>query len=124
MSEGSAYALVNKADRPHHPVEWRFFTDSDHAGNADPINKRKSRFGYIATVNGFPVMYKSTTTSVAMASPQLGGNHAEDSSAGAEIYGASNATKSFMHLSYVVDEMNLFFPKPFYLEYDLSLIHI
>ena len=115
----SNFAFINRQDESFQENSWKFYTDTDHAGDVSPDTKRKSRFGYIATVNGFPVLWKSTTTgSGVCAHPKIDGNHAEDSSAGAEIFGASVATKAFMHLEYIVEEMNLAFPSPYTLHYD------
>ena len=48
----------------------------------------------------------------------IGEAHADMPSAAAEIYCAGNATMDFLHLSYVADEMNIKFPKPFKLQMD------
>ena len=98
--------------------EWRFFSDSDHGGNAEHQNKRRSQYGFIATCNNTPVAWYSKATSVAFASKDIGEAHADISSAASEIYAASNATMETLGLSYVVDEMGISFPKPFTLEID------
>jgi len=106
-------------------VEWRFFTDSDQGGDRSQGNKGRSRSGAIATANGFPVMYKSKTTSVAMAHPSIPPEgHADVSSAACEIYAAANATFEFLHLSYIVDEMGKPFPTPIPLEMDNTAAEI
>jgi len=71
------------------------------------------------TLSDFPVHYKTQTTSVAMAQPEMGteGN-ACTSSTEAEIYGASNAVQHIMHVSYVCEELGHQFPKPFTLLMD------
>ena len=97
---------------------WRFYSDSDFAGNSETQNKRRSQNGELATLNGFPVSWSSKVSSVAFAHPDIGEAHADMSSAAAEIYAASNACCDFLHVSYVADEMNLKFPSPFILEVD------
>ena len=101
------------------PNRWRFFTDSDQGADQSPQNKGRSRSGCIAMCNGFPVSYKSKTTSVAMAHPGIkAGGHADVSSAACEIYAAANATMEFLRLSYIADEIGRPVPMPFELEMD------
>jgi hypothetical protein len=69
-------------------------------------------------LNGAPVLWGSKVSSVAFASPDIGEAHADMSSTAAEIYAAANATVEFLHLSYIADEMNIPFPKPFKLHID------
>ena len=68
--------------------------------------------------NGAAVFWASKVSSVAFAHPDIGEAHADTSSGAAEVYGAANATYDILHLSYVVDEMGLPFPKPIKLEVD------
>ena len=85
-----------------------FYSDSDHAGNSEEQNQRRSQTGYVCRLNGVPVMWKSTVQTVTATS-----------STEAEIYAASTAVQNFMYLSYVVSEMNLQgFPHPFNLFVD------
>ena len=97
---------------------WRFFCDTDFAGNCEPQNRRRSQNGVVAMQNGAAVFWASKVSSVAFAHPDIGEAHADTSSGAAEIYGAANATYDILHLSYVVDEMGLPFPKPIKLEMD------
>ena len=97
---------------------WRFFVDSDHAGNAEPQNHRRSQNGGLATLNTAPTMWMSKATSKAYASEKIGEAHADISSASVETYAAGNFTFDVMAYSYVVEEMGLEFPKPFVLEID------
>ena len=97
---------------------WRFFTDSDHAGNAEIQNRRRSQNGLVCTLNEAPVLWFSKASSVTFASPLIGEAHADTSSSAVEIYAAGNATQELMGLSYISDEMNIPFPKPFILEMD------
>ena len=57
-------------------------------------------------------MWASKVTSVAFAHPNIGESHADISSGSAEIYCASNAINDMLHLSYIVDESGMDFPKP------------
>ena len=97
---------------------WRFYSDSDFAGNSEAQNKRRSQNGEIAVLNKAPVAWASKVSSVGFAHPDIGEAHADMSSAAAEIYAASNACCDFVHLGYVADEMGIDFPKPFKLEVD------
>ena len=98
--------------------QWRFYTDSDHAGNAEDQNRRRNQNGLVVTLNGAPVKWVSKATSVTFASPKIGEAHADMSSATAEIYAAGNGTLDIMALSYVVEEIGMEFPWPFKLEMD------
>ena len=110
---------------PGEPVQWQFFTDADMASDRSPENKRKSRSGFIATANGFPVSYSSKTTTSAMAHPDLGTDgHADISSAASEVYAAGNATIDTLGLSYCAAEMGELFPKPFILQMDNNAAQI
>ena len=79
---------------------WECFSDSDHAGNAEVQNKRRSQNGCIAVCNGAAIMWVSKVSSVAFAVPEINEAHADVSSAAAEIYAAANAANEFLHLSY------------------------
>ena len=93
---------------------WTCFCDSDQSSDRSARNQGKCRYGSIVTVHGFPVHYKTQTTSVAMAQPSMGtdGNVCT-SSTEAEIYGCSNAATHAMHVSYIAEELGYDFPKPF-----------
>ena len=99
-----------KGEKP----EWKCYCDSDQSSDRSARNQGKCRYGSIVTVHGFPVHYKTQTTSVAMAQPSMGtdGNVCT-SSTEAEIYGCSNATTHVMHVSYIAEELGHDFPKPF-----------
>ena len=112
------YGAFTPNRKPGEPTQWRFFTDSDLASDRSVQNKGKSRSGYICLANGFPICYKSKTTSVAMCHPSMVENHADVSSAAAEIYASGNSCMEFLHLSYCVSEMGKSFPRPFVLEMD------
>ena len=80
-----------------------FYADSDHAGNSETQNQRRSQTGYVCRLNQVPVMWKSTVQSITATS-----------STEAEIYAASTAVQNFVYLSYVISEMKLSgFPLPF-----------
>ena len=100
---------------------WRFYCDSDFAGNNSEENKRRPQNGCVALQGSAPVLWGSKVSSVAFAHPDIGEAHADISSGAAEVYAAANATFEFLHLSYIVSEMhNIDFPKPITLEMDNS----
>lgn len=85
-----------------------FYSDSDHGGNTESQNARRSQGCFIARQNGVAIRWASSTQSVTTIS-----------STEAEIYAASAATQAFMHLSYVVSELGIEgFPRPFDLYID------
>jgi hypothetical protein len=100
-----------------------FYTDSDHAGNAERQNKRRNQYGY---VSGFredetsitPVDWHSKVTSCAFAHPDIGESHADMSSAAGEVYAAGNAACEIMQLQYISEELNIQFPRPAKLQMD------
>ena len=97
---------------------WRFMCDSDHAGNAETENRRRSQNGLMITQNTAPCVWQSKASSVAFACEKIGEAHADVSSAAVEIYSAGNATFDILATSYVVEEMGMEFPSPFTLEMD------
>jgi len=103
---------------PDPETAWRFFTDADHAGNAETQNDRRSQNGCISLLNGFPTLWESKASSVCFASPLIGEAHADMSSTAVEVYSAGNATMTFMGHGYVASEMRVPFPIPFTLEID------
>ena len=98
--------------------EWAFYSDTDHAGNREKQNKRRSQNGLIGTLNSAPVLWYSKASSVAFASPDIGEAHADTSSAAVESYGAGNATMEILGFSYVSEEMGMVIPKPYILKMD------
>ena len=48
---------VNLRDNPARAEDWKFYCDSDFAGNTEPQNKRRSQNGYIAIHNTAPVFW-------------------------------------------------------------------
>jgi hypothetical protein len=103
---------------PDTELGWEFYSDSDFAGNTEVQNKRRSQSGFIAMLNGAPVLWGSKVSSVCFAHPDVGEAHADISSGAAEVYAAGNATFEFLHLSYTADEMGIPFPKPFTMQVD------
>ena len=105
--------------KPYRAVEaWRFYCDSDHAGNSEIQNRRRSQNGLVITHNGAPVYWQSKASSVAFATERIGEAHADISSGAVESYSAGNATMDIMSVSYPVEEMGMEFPYPFTLEVD------
>ena len=103
---------------PNPETAFRFYTDSDHAGNAEIQNRRRSQNGLIIVYNGAPVYWQSKASSVTFACADIGEAHADMSSAAVEIYAAGNATMDILGYSYVVEELGLEIDKPFHLEID------
>lgn len=97
---------------------WSYFCDSDFAGNSETQNGRRSQNGYIALLNGAPVLWASKVSSVAFAHPKIGESHADVSSAAAEIYAAANATYDFLHISYVAEEAGILVQLPIIMQID------
>ena len=110
------------------PAAWSHFSDSDHAGNAERQNYRRSQLGYVSMLGHAPIGWGSKASSVTFGPSQLdsadgslpsGGKnsvtpvchpkmldlHPDVSSGAAEIYAASVALSEVLHLSYVCDEM-------------------
>lgn len=87
---------------------YDFFCDSDHAGNREVQNERRSQSGRLARLNGVPVEWHSSKQSVTTIS-----------STEAEIYAASSAVQAFMHLGFMTEELGIpGFPQPFQLYID------
>jgi len=103
---------------PRNNYGWEFFVDSDFASNDEEQNNRRSQNGYIALLNGAPIVWSSKVSSVAFADERIGEAHPDISSGAAEVYAAANSTFDFMHLSHVMEEMHIPFPSPYYLQID------
>ena len=110
-------------------AEWSFFSDSDHAGNAELQNKRRSQLGYIALRGRCPIAFGSKASGVTfgvpvsdvpVCHPAVTELHADVSSAAAEIYAASVALSEMCYLSYISDEMGMAIGLPFVLQVDNS----
>ena len=98
--------------------EFRFYSDTDHAGNKEVQNRMRSQNGEYAGLNGAPFSWYSKASSVTFACEKIGEAHADTSSTAVEIYGVGNATQNILGLSYVIEEMGIEFPLPFKLEMD------
>ena len=99
----------------HCDPRWAFRSDSDHAGNAEPQNRRRSQNGCVAINGEAPIFWTSKPSSVTFPSevcahPKIGEAHADMSSGAVEIYAAGNATLDLLHISYVTSELNMEFP--------------
>ena len=46
-------------ERTARAEDWKFYCDSDFAGNTEPQNKRRSQNGYIAIHNTAPMFWAS-----------------------------------------------------------------
>ena len=134
---GAVYCPSTRTACLHQPygtdAEWEFYSDSDHAGNAELQNKRRSQLGYIALRGRCPIAFGSKASSVTFGSQPAGDTnpvpvchpavselHADVSSAAAEIYAASVALSEMCYLSYISDEMGVPIRLPFRLQVDNS----
>ena len=102
---------------------WWLYCDSDHAGNSETQNERKSQNGFLAAQGECeedlaPTKWSSKKSSVAFAHPLIGEAHADISSSAAEVYCAANATFDILALSYIVEEMGMEFKLPAILRMD------
>ena len=125
--------------QPHNsPGTWRFFSDSDHAGNSEPQNSRRSQLAFVAMQGSAPISWGSKASAVKfdhsegsspasgkpyvhgmpVCHPQCKDIHPDVSSAAAEIYAASIALNECLHLSYVVEEMGNPLQMPIDIEVD------
>ena len=100
---------------------WSFYSDSDHAGNSEVQNERRSQLGRMAMLGSVPIEWGLKASSIKFGEdawrtdvpcgsmpvchPLVKDLHADVSSAVSEIYAASVALSEFLHLSYVSDEM-------------------
>ena len=103
---------------PRYNNGWEFFVDSDFMSNTEEQNSSRSQNGYIALLNGAPVMWSSKVSSVAFADHRIKEAHADISSGAAEVYAAGNASMDFLYLNHVMEEMNVLFPEPYFLQID------
>jgi len=103
---------------PRYNDGWEFFVDSDFMSNTEEQNNSRSQNGYIALLNGAPVMWSSKVSSVAFADHRIKEAHADISSGAAEVYAAGNASMDFLYLNHVMEEMNIPFPEPYFLQID------
>ena len=126
--------------QPHgEEAAWTFFSDSDHAGNAEPDNKRRSQLAFTVMYGKAPIAWGSKATHVrfdeashgsepASGKPYVFGApqchdkctnlHPDVSSAAAEIYAASIALNECLYLSYMADEMGQPMPLPINIQVD------
>jgi hypothetical protein len=91
---------------------WEFYCGSDFAGNPTESNNRRSQVGFVALLNGAPVLWGSKVSSVAFAHPKIGEAHPDMPSSTAEVYAAGSASFDFLHLSYIASKMAIDFPEP------------
>ena len=110
--------VFDYADQPKQSKSFRFCSDTDHAGNAEVQNRRRSQNGVCGQYDTVPFLWYSKASSVAFASERIGEAHADISSASVEIYGAGNATMEIMGVSYIAEEAGIEFEFPFTLELD------
>ena len=115
-------------------VSWSFYSDSDHAGNAEVQNERRSQLGRMAMLGSVPIDWGSKASSVKFGEdswrtelpigglpvchPMVKDLHTDVSSAASEIYAASVALSEFLHLSYVSEEMGWSIDLPLEIQVD------
>lgn len=133
--------------QPRHGTGWSHFSDSDHAGNAEVHNARRSQLGYVSIYGRAPIGWGSKASSVRFGPPEMAvadrslpsfghgptgadasatpvchpkmpNLHPDVSSAAAEIYAASVALSETLHLGYICDELGVPFDLPVRLEVD------
>ena len=105
--------------------DWRVYSDSDHAGNAEIQNKRKSQCSFIVMNGEAPITWGSKASGVQLednylhslsptAHPDITDMHADLSSAAAEIYSAAISCYELLHVMYVCREsgINMVTPVP------------
>ena len=67
-----AAAAKKPSTHPDLNCGWEFYCDSDFAGNPTESNNRRSHNGFVALLNGAPVLWGSKVPSVAFAHPKIG----------------------------------------------------
>ena len=137
--------------QPHGAApRWSHSSDSDHAGNAEPQNERRSQLGFLSKLGWAAVAWGSKASSVKFTHPSasagdgslpsagkeglpmpgggepvchldIQGLHPDVSSGAAEIYAASVALNEILHLSYIADEMGMPMELPLQLHVNNSM---
>ena len=116
-----AYSTSEYCIRQHKSVcesDWRVYSDSDHAGNAEIQNKRKSQCSFIVMNGDAPITWGSKASGVQLednylhslsptAHPAITDMHADLSSAAAEIYSAAISCYELLHVMYVCRESGI-----------------
>ena len=96
---------------------WSFYSDSDHATNPEPQNKRRSQHGALALIYKTPVHFRSTAKTHAKAHGRLDA-HASGSSVESEVYGCATAAREHLGVSYKAHALGIPFPLPMPLALD------
>ena len=97
---------------------FRVYCDTDHAGNAEIQNKRRSQNGHVLMHGEAVVDYYSKASSVGFATPLIGEAHADMNTGAVEVYGTANATLETLNTAYMYEELGIPFPFPFELLVD------
>ena len=116
--------LLHSADyklkAPHKPLQpdpvnhhWEFYCDSDHSANTSD-SKLRCTCGALAVLNGMPVLWSSSTPTVAC-HPKITEPICDMAVSVSEIYAAATANKKFMALQYAAEEQGLPWPKHGYI---------
>ena len=83
---------------------WKFYSDSDYAGDPFEELERPSTQGCIALHNNVPILWRSGYGIKATAHVKLRPGHADLSVASAETYALSDGLSQFLGLSYKAEE--------------------
>jgi hypothetical protein len=118
----------------HTDGPWQVYSDADLCSNSEPQCKRRSQLGYVVCVNNCPIMWQSKCSTVQFwesahpagfsklqpvtANSRLLDEHADFSSAAAELYAAANCVNDVLALSYVCEEAGIPFELPFTVHID------
>ena len=118
----------------HTDGPWQVYSDADLCSNSEPQCKRRSQLGYVVCVNNCPIMWQSKCSTVQFwesahpagfsklqpvtANSRLLDEHADFSSAAAELYAAANCVNDVLALSYVCEEAGIPFELPFTIHID------
>ena len=113
------HSVPETVEHEEHPQHgFKFYCDSDHAGNTEIQNKRRSQNGMIAMIGNGVVLWKSKASSIAFATPMIDEAHADYNSGAVEVYATANATYDIFDLCYLYQEAGMPFPVPFVLLMD------
>ena len=99
---------------------WKYYSDSDFAGNKELHNHLRAQCCSMAFHRGVPVFWRAGVSKSCFATADLGEAHVDRSSGAAEVYGAGEATTNLLPLKYVATELGIPVPLPMVLQLDAS----
>jgi hypothetical protein len=100
--------------------EWRFYADSDHAGNKELVNRLRAQCCSMALHRNCLVHWHAGISKTAMACKEIGTAHSDKSSGASETYGAGEACMKLLPLKHLCQEMGIPFPIPIPLQLDAT----